>query len=129
MSDDLRFRFLLPEEFSKVDAICETHGWAVPHPRVGSIRVAEQDGQMVAFVCGDLLAHIGPGWIAEAHRTNPLIWEDAMRSMRERLEPGGLFPGVVMIAETSASEGIAERLGMKRSKGTLYVKEFSGDKG
>lgn len=121
----LRFRFLLPEEFIKLEPQFKEHDWALPHPSISSIRVAEDEaGKIVGFVAFELMAHLGPGWIETEHRTNPTIWEDALNSMREKLEPEGVFPGIIMIAETEASERLAERLGMKKANGVLYVKEW-----
>jgi len=119
------FRWLPPSEFQKLENIFREHDWPLPHPAVGSIRVAENEsGEIVAFVSCEVLPHLGPGWISPDHRTNPTIWEDALYSMQERIsQQGGIFPGIIMIAETEASERIAQRLGMSKSKGVLYIKE------
>lgn len=121
---EITFRWLRPDEYPRIEAVCKEHDWAVPHPEAGSIRVAELEGRIVAFVCVELFPNLGPGWIDPEFRHSRAIWDDALQSMYELLQPRHIFPGMIFIAESKASERIAERLGLKRIDSVLYVKEW-----
>jgi hypothetical protein len=121
---DLRFSWLLPEEFQRVAPVWKEFGWPVPHPQAGAIRVAEHEGRIVGIVSMDLLPHLGPVWIHPDHRRSREIWREGMEAAKTLFNPSGFYPGVIAIAEVEASEGILARLGMERAKGVLFTKRW-----
>lgn len=120
---NLRFRFILPEEFSRLEEIFARENWAVPDPSVSRILVGEDsDGQIKAVNVVQSVIYIGPAYIAEEYRHQG-VWREPMEALKEELE--STFGGVMLVATNSATERIAEFLGMERGQGVLFLKDFA----
>ena len=125
MKETVTFRWLAYDEFSKVAAIFTANDWALPDPRQGGILIGEVDGRVVACNAIQNVLHIGPAWIDEAYRHGGL-WREPMETLRGYLESVG-HNGVILVAMNPATEHIAKFLGLKRSKGVLFLKDFGGE--
>ncbi len=119
---DLRFRWLLPEEFGRLEEDFVKENWAMPEPGAALIYAGEDaEGHIKAYVVLQSVMHIGPARIAEEYRHQG-VWREPMEILKASFEhrTGGLM----LVAMNPATEHIAEFLGMERSRGTLYLKDF-----
>ena len=122
MKETVTFRWLAYDEFSKVAAIFTANDWALPDPRQGAILIGEDEGRIVACYAMQSILHIGPAWIDEAYRHSG-FWRGPMETLRDSLESAG-HNGIMLVAMNPATEHIAEFLGMKRSQGVLFLRDF-----
>ena len=94
----------------------------MPDPKQATILIGEVGGRIVAFNVVQSILHIGPAWIDEAYRHDGL-WREPMEEMKKEFERDG-HNGVMLVAMNLATEYIAEFLGMKRSQGVLFLRDF-----
>lgn len=117
----ISLRWILPEEFHKLDKKFEEFDWNLPSYLVSSILVVEEGSAIIGFLCIQLMPFIGPAWIQEDRRGQG-IWAEAIEMVKERL--GENYAGAVLTATSETVERIAERLGMGKSKDVFYMKDW-----
>jgi len=123
--DALRFRFILPEEFRRLEEIFARENWAIPDPSVSRILVGEDsEGQIKAVNVVQSVIHIGPAYLAEEYRHRG-VWRGPMEALKKELE--STFGGVMLVATSPAVERIAQFLEMQKSEHTLYLKDFNDE--
>lgn len=116
------YRFLQPDEYTKVDPIFSHFDWYRPSPGSGAIAVAEDpDGNIKALLTLQLVPHAEPIFCSDS---NVNLFQ--LRSMVEDMVKGSsstLGPGYVIVATNEESERLAIANGMTKLEGVLYRKE------
>lgn len=123
--DQLLFRFILPEEFSRLEEIFTKEDWAIPNPSVARILVGEDsEGQIKAINVVQTVLHVGPAYIAPEYRHQG-VWREPMEALKKELE--SVYGGVILVATSPAIERIAQFLDMQKSGDVLYLKDFNDE--
>lgn len=117
------YRFLQPDEYTKVDPIFSHFDWYRPSPGSGAIAVAEDpDGNVKALLTLQLIAHAEPLFCSD-----PAVNLLQLRNMVEemgRQSSATLGPGYIVVATNEDAERTARLNGMVPVPGTLWRKEF-----
>lgn len=117
------YRFLQPDEVTKVDPIFKHFDWHRPEPRLGTFAVAEDpDGNIKALLTLQMVAHVEPLYCSD-----PSVNLFQLREMIEDvIKDSGtnIGPGYVAIATNEDAERAAIANGMSKVEGTIYRKEL-----
>lgn len=125
------YRFLQPDEYTKVDPIFSHFDWYRPSPGSGAIAVAEDpDGNIKALLTLQLVPHAEPIFCSDPtvnlFQLRSMV-EDMVRDSRRNHQKYGqqspLDPGYVIVATNEESERLAVANGMTKLEGVLYRKE------
>lgn len=117
------YRFLQPDEYSKVDPIFQHFDWHRPEPQVATFAVAEDpQGNIKALLTLQMIPHCEPIYCSD-----PTVNLFQLRGMVEELVSGNplIGPGYVVIATNEESERLAIANGMTELPGKLYRKELA----
>lgn len=117
------YRFLQPDEYTKVDPIFSHFDWHRPAAGSAAIAVAEDpDGNVKALLTLQLIPHAEPLFCSDSHvnlRQLKTMVEDMIKEGQSQLGPG-----YVIIATNPETERLALANGMQKVDGTLYRKEL-----
>jgi hypothetical protein len=107
------------EEWDRIEAILAARGWASLNRELSRIRVAEEDGQLVAFFVLQLYPHAEPMFIIPSKRGTGLAEELADDMLAYLVEVKAR--GWMVIASNPAIEKLAEERGMVRLEFPVYM--------
>lgn len=117
------YRFLQPDEYTKVDPIFTHFEWHRPGPGSAAIAVAEDpEGSIKGLLTLQMVPHAEPLYCGD-----PKINLFQLREMVEdmvRDSASTIGPGYVIIATNEDSERLAIANGMTPVEGKLYRKEL-----
>lgn len=115
----MEYRILEKSEVSKLAPILQSLGWNLPYPQTTTVLVAEDEGEIIGFVCQTLLPHLEPEWVAPKYRGTGVADELAKRGATVFLRAG--VSNFLSVAGNANAERICrDVLGMKKVEGSIY---------
>ena len=111
-----------PAEWGKLEPIYQSQGDTLPSAEQNRVIVAESGGGIVGMCGVNLVAHIGPLWVAPEFRGNGM--GQAMTQAAEDLikQLGG--KGYLMFPSNRASSRVAEKMGLEQMSWKVFRREF-----
>jgi len=96
-----------------------------PHPRFGDVVAIVEDGEIKAFMCREMLIHIGTVWVTPEERktSKATKWLKALTEYVIVNMPKG--SSAVVLDETGLYERLLKFLGLKKSTGQAYRIDFT----
>jgi len=95
-----------------------------PHPNFGDVVAIIENEKIKAFMCREMLFHVGTVWVNEEDRgtTKGVKWlRDLMRYVILSLPPGS---SAVVLDEMQKNQQLLEFLGFQKRSGDFYRMDF-----
>jgi len=117
---ELCCRFLEDNEYYKLVDIFAEHEDEMPDPKLSRIAVVEikETEEIIGFFCFQLYGHTEPLWVAPAYRKEGITIK-LIEMLLPLTERGKTF----MIATTPEVVHLCEKLGLRKIKHPVYVKD------
>ena len=118
----MEYRLLQPSEFEKVVHIFEEQGSRPPDPHSGFILVGEEQGEIVAFMVGQLIPHSEPIWVHPDYRKSGIA-KSLLPNFDIVAKDIG-WPYYLAVVDNSIIERMATEHGLTPMSGAIYCKKL-----
>lgn len=129
VAEALKYEMLPKDQWEKLIPIFEEQGWFFPHPGLAEASVVhDENGNIVAFLCLQLVAHAEPMWVAPEWRGKvdfiemvKVLGGWVQKSMGENPLVG---KGFLILATNPAIEKVARMAGLTEVPGKVFKGEL-----
>lgn len=113
---------ILREQWHRLKPVYEEQGDSLPAAEQNTAVVAEDGGSIIAMCGVNLIAHLGPLWVASQWRGRGISDKVAAGADQLIRELGA--KGYLMFPSNKGAAAVAQRLGLERMTWEVYRREF-----